>query len=575
MPRGRPPLDPEVRRKHRLESLKTYNEKNAAARREAARLRMQRTRAAIAAADHRTKREHAQKVADASERYRDKKRAEQRKERVAAQSLRRQTSMTEAHALHTKATAPVSIAPKKAIVPKLKKRGKAAQALPQRPLQEIAPLHPSKTLSSARFDDSSEDESSPPHQLPPIFDGMRTGVRPPVCAKCGEIDCNGGPLSGTSMTGAISSPPAPRAEGRTARDASALARKAQCSRSMVGICHEIDLPTYLRLAHGPIALLSRAISQGTRPTKDTRTRTSIEGFTPWCTRTGKGRTLILMLNRYLQARYFRAATWSHMLELWEIDCIDHHDHSGDHPGSAVGTAPPSPTPSSLSTLNSESSLSDYTVSCPPSPPTKLASKTPLIDGLKPDGIKFLAENRPAIASTSPRRMHEHLSRVLGLGAVGSVDEVAARMEALAVRDRAAQSPDMEPSALNSSTATEPRNLEQADHRPLFYAVRAPDGVYRRLFSSRGRAWTLLQATPGAELAFSHDSSELWRFLDETCKYGWFANAIEKLVFFDVVQGQIDVGGNEDGFVRHVAALPSSGGVVTVPCERGKKNSMDV
>ena len=37
----------------------------------------------------------------------------------------------------------------------------------------------------------------------------------------------------------------------------------------------------------------------------------------------------------------------------------------------------------------------------------------------------------------------------------------------------------------------------------------------------------------------------------------------------MVQGQINVGGNEDGFVRHVAALPSGGGVVTVPCEREK------
>ncbi|KAJ7224056.1 hypothetical protein GGX14DRAFT_386862 [Mycena pura] len=258
-----------------------------------------------------------------------------------------------------------------------------------------------------------------------------------------------------------------------------------------------------------------------------------------------------MLNRYPKARYFRAATWSRMLELWETDCIDHHDHSGDHPGMPEDTMPPSPVPSLPSTLTDhESSLSDYTISCPPSPPTKL-TKTPLIDGLKPESVKFLAEHRPVVATTSPRRVHQHLTRVLGLGAVGSVDEVATRMDALAVRDSRAQSPDIE------SVAPKSRTRQSAS--PYFM---------------RARAMTLLQATPGAELAASHDQHELWQSTRRITLYFVVAYGSQSFgLHFGRLGPKCSHRGNEDGFIGHVAALPSGDCVITLACEGEKKKAI--
>ncbi|KAJ7692308.1 hypothetical protein B0H14DRAFT_3531566 [Mycena olivaceomarginata] len=102
MPRGRPPLDPDVKQQHREEALKRYSDKNANKLREAARLRMQWHRAAIANSDIFTQRRYAGKAALSSERYRDRKRDEERAERHATDAVTRQARGIEKDALHRK-----------------------------------------------------------------------------------------------------------------------------------------------------------------------------------------------------------------------------------------------------------------------------------------------------------------------------------------------------------------------------------------------------------------------------------------------------------------------------------------
>ncbi|KAJ7872190.1 hypothetical protein B0H14DRAFT_2570443 [Mycena olivaceomarginata] len=87
MPRGRPPLDPEVKQQHREETLKRYSDKNADKLRKAARLRMQQHRADIANSDIFTQR---------------RKRDEERAERHAADTVTRQARGIEKDTLHRK-----------------------------------------------------------------------------------------------------------------------------------------------------------------------------------------------------------------------------------------------------------------------------------------------------------------------------------------------------------------------------------------------------------------------------------------------------------------------------------------
>ncbi|KAJ7662902.1 hypothetical protein B0H17DRAFT_1144199 [Mycena rosella] len=70
MPRGQPRLDPETKFEHVQDARRHYEEKNAAARRDAARLRMQRHRAVIADSDILTRRKYAQQAAEAADSYR-------------------------------------------------------------------------------------------------------------------------------------------------------------------------------------------------------------------------------------------------------------------------------------------------------------------------------------------------------------------------------------------------------------------------------------------------------------------------------------------------------------------------
>ncbi|KAJ7767880.1 hypothetical protein DFH07DRAFT_769405 [Mycena maculata] len=98
MPRGRPRLDPEIKEQSLQESRKHYEEskfkplRNREKRREEAKLRMQRKRAAIAASDWRTKREYHDNAAANSARYRDRKFVQEREERSVANAVKMRAS---------------------------------------------------------------------------------------------------------------------------------------------------------------------------------------------------------------------------------------------------------------------------------------------------------------------------------------------------------------------------------------------------------------------------------------------------------------------------------------------------
>ncbi|KAJ7895488.1 hypothetical protein B0H14DRAFT_2558559 [Mycena olivaceomarginata] len=97
MASGRPPLDPDLKKQRLRESRRRYEEnaaqdirpRNTVQRREAARLRMQRRRAAIASSDIFTRRKHARKVAEDSENYRDRKIEKDRANQRAADAARK------------------------------------------------------------------------------------------------------------------------------------------------------------------------------------------------------------------------------------------------------------------------------------------------------------------------------------------------------------------------------------------------------------------------------------------------------------------------------------------------------
>ncbi|KAJ7896323.1 hypothetical protein B0H14DRAFT_2558243 [Mycena olivaceomarginata] len=101
MPAGRPPLDPEIKRQHRQESLKCYAAKNADVLCGKAKARMLVVWAKIAEMDWKEKKQHRMRVAEDSERQ-DQKEHEKREYREAAKTKKRHVErniLREAHGL--------------------------------------------------------------------------------------------------------------------------------------------------------------------------------------------------------------------------------------------------------------------------------------------------------------------------------------------------------------------------------------------------------------------------------------------------------------------------------------------
>ncbi|KAJ7834642.1 hypothetical protein B0H14DRAFT_3709244 [Mycena olivaceomarginata] len=199
MPRGRRPLDPDVKQQRREESLRRYNEKNAGKLREAARLRMQRYRATIATSDIFTQRKYSEKAALASERYRDRKREEERAERRAADAIIKRARGIEKDMLRRKHSKPSKIKPPPPPLAQLPPppTAKPPQAVSKR--RALSPIIPTPAprratvicMPAVAIVDSSDAESydEREHHPPELPIWPARTSRPQRCPHCYQEDC--------------------------------------------------------------------------------------------------------------------------------------------------------------------------------------------------------------------------------------------------------------------------------------------------------------------------------------------------------------------------------------------------
>lgn len=199
-----------------------------------------------------------------------------------------------------------------------------------------------------------------------------------------------------------------------------------------------------------------------------------------------------MINKYAPARTFRADTYLRIMELWNQDCTEYHNHEGEI-RETVSTSPHSSPPPSPS-ASTESSDS-RPASPSPSPTKQQTSRGANAEKLSKEDLAFLANFRPGPGPLSPERAKQQFARVLGPQAV---------------------------------IPEEARGATQVGH--MLYAVGGHQSIFRsrcvcppnlprdrtNLFSVRCRkeAFDIFQRTPGAELAFSRDAGEIWAFLGE-------------------------------------------------------------
>ncbi|KAJ7834694.1 hypothetical protein B0H14DRAFT_2590719 [Mycena olivaceomarginata] len=205
MPAGRPPLDPEIKHQHRQESLKRYAAKNADVLRGKAKARMSVVRAKIAEMDWKEKKLHRTRVAEDSERYRDRQDQKERKKRKYREAVKtnkrhvERSILREAHGLPPLPQDPNG--------PRAPRRGEAIQ----NPRRERAPRsdtgmkgwkafhrpQPPTTLPEPNHNDAhttSDNSSTRRAATPPIYEGgLTASTRAVAPSKCPECDCEGCP----------------------------------------------------------------------------------------------------------------------------------------------------------------------------------------------------------------------------------------------------------------------------------------------------------------------------------------------------------------------------------------------
>ncbi|KAF8137743.1 hypothetical protein K438DRAFT_1996771 [Mycena galopus ATCC 62051] len=165
MPPGRKSLDPETKQDHRRVSSAIYEAKNADKRREAAKLRMQRLRAAVANSDYHTRRKYRAQAAAHSEQYCNRKQ--------------------EADAMRTSHCAAPTASSTQGPTPPLKRMPRA------RPLHTSSSHRPPVGNSQGSEDEVDGEESDTPRLDDTFFPGRitpRTAVGRP-CPGCGLYDC--------------------------------------------------------------------------------------------------------------------------------------------------------------------------------------------------------------------------------------------------------------------------------------------------------------------------------------------------------------------------------------------------
>ncbi|KAF7348119.1 hypothetical protein MSAN_01764500 [Mycena sanguinolenta] len=192
MPAGRPPLSPETKLQHRQQSLKNYQAKNVERLREAARSRMQRRRAAVAASDLKTRKTYRFQAALHSSDYRYRKRKEEYAAAEVAQHATRKLRKVEANELRARHVAPQRAAPTHAAPTSIAPMPLAVPGRSGVPSLDPHDL-PMEELPSFLSDDE-EDSPQPHSDARPYFeDGFSARPRPVVqrCRECGDEYCVG------------------------------------------------------------------------------------------------------------------------------------------------------------------------------------------------------------------------------------------------------------------------------------------------------------------------------------------------------------------------------------------------
>ncbi|KAJ6603184.1 hypothetical protein DFH09DRAFT_1301011 [Mycena vulgaris] len=545
---GRPRLDPDIKQQNLENSRRRYDQKNAAKRREEARLRMQKfvRRAAIKASDIFTQRKYAQQGAEAADSPNSRKHEEQRTMQRAADATRKQARDIEVQALrkkHTQVAKPPPRTPARKLVPSTPLPISEHILTPQlrKQSQRCPHCYVEECIGCACMCPDSDEWFEHPE-----------GHFFPTCKWCGP----------PWYTGVL-------------------------------LCEPVYVPDAGhedKLKHpGPFYAVVCREWKGALTSVASRDK---------------------MLERYPHAYTWEAAPWSIFHRMWDLDCTEYHDHSdlpAVTPESSVPSSPsslttsttsrrPSPSPSppprtALLPRPSVSSAPHQIVSLPSSAPHQIVSSSSPASSTKltKEDLAFLASFRPAPGPISPRRLNQHFARALGPQAVAASSTPPAasstpraregspaagfeapgpslRMDAQVVKARLrAGSPISVGSKSHADVQhvevprTPPHTSRAGGGQPKQQAARGlhrssrrepihrdtpidepePETMYavsghNRVFKNRGvlplffecdfllmdlffrdRAVTVFHRTPGAELLFTRDEDEVSNFLAES------------------------------------------------------------
>ncbi|KAJ7918166.1 hypothetical protein B0H13DRAFT_1869647 [Mycena leptocephala] len=463
MPRGRPRLDPEIKRQHILASRQRYDEKNVESRREGARLRMQRKRAAIAASDFSVRRQYREKAATASEQYRDRKQAEQRAEVARTNAAKRLARNVEAKECRKKS---------------LKKN------------QEHNP--------------TCEDLDEPDTRCAPAPTNFATtrAIMPPRCPECScegaqaALACAQFPKTGKSTKVAISFRHARRARG-------GLPRMQYESLRALSLHHHTSQPVYAP-DHGH---------------EDRHTHCG--GFFAIVSKHWKGvvtseRSLVFMLNVYPDARTFKAPTWSQFMDLCLLE--RQRQRNAAHGNFLAAEDARAAKEAALKLSKDELKyLGDFRpapVTISPQRAHQLFTRVlglgaaPFVLSAPPLLAQPLVEELPSSAANEPPVLiHEDGRPATPHGELAADDPVHEGDGPVGPQHRP---PGFHQAAHERRCQVAEQQEDNLGGLPVLYAVRGRN----RVFQDRDRAVAFLKHTPGAELMFSRDVGEVWDFFAE-------------------------------------------------------------
>ncbi|KAJ7792121.1 hypothetical protein B0H14DRAFT_2624291 [Mycena olivaceomarginata] len=478
MPRGRPPLDPDIKQQRREETLKRYKEKGRSLTKAFIQYltsRPPRHRAAVMASDIFTQRKYARKAALASERYRDRKLEEVRAERCTTDTIVKQARRLERDALRTKHSKPSKIKrlppppppppPLAKLPPHAVSKRRALSPITPTPVSRRAPSILSAAvvhdeLSGDELDE--EREHRPPAELP-IWPGR--GPRPQRCSHCYQEDCVGCACLCPDSNEWFEHPGGHYFPTSAALNLILLDIMADSYPGIL-LCE----PKYApdpghedRYEHpGPFYAVVCKEWRGVVTSKASRKR---------------------MMEQYPHAYTWEASPWWTFDRRWTLDCTEYHEHEGEHPVADEPIRPVTP---------------DSGQRQPP--PSTDSGSSP---------------RRPGSASISPPRLtatedangwareveHGPVHMIAEQGAREAEEGEESQGENLGPRQR------KEVEVFVGERAQENRAQGPAT---VMYAVSGK----QRIFRNRDRAVAVLKRSPGAELLFSNNENKLFDFLAE-------------------------------------------------------------